>query len=162
MSDPFPPQSAAPTTPGLLERFVARLLDGLIVGIPTGLVMSIVLGIAGLGDEAISLVLVSAVVGVAQLAYFLHFESTTGQTIGKRVMSLRTVDAAGGVPSQQQALRRNVWLALSIFSGIPVLGFLTGLGSLAAVVAIAVTINSSPLGRGWHDNLAGTAVVRAS
>ncbi|WP_235735955.1 RDD family protein [Nocardioides alcanivorans] len=164
MTGPFPQQPAS--QPGrarsghLIERFVARLLDGLIVGIPMGVVLGAVLGVLGLADETIGAVVVPAVVGVALLAYYVHFESTTGQTIGKKVMSLRTTSSSGGVPDQQQAIKRNVWIALSIFSGIPVLGILTGLGSLAVVVAIAVTIGGNALGRGLHDEFAGTTVVR--
>ncbi|WP_110205584.1 RDD family protein [Nocardioides daejeonensis] len=166
MSEPFPQQPQQPPTgpvPGsLLERFVARLLDGLIVGIPTAIVLGIIFGILGIAGETIGTILISAIIGVAQLGYMVYFESTTGQTIGKKVMNLRVVNAQSAVPTQEEAIKRNIWLALSLFAGIPVLGVLTGLGSLAAVIAIAVTINSNPFGRGWHDNFADTAVVKSA
>ena len=40
------------------------------------------------------------------------------------------------------------------------LSLLLGLASLAVVIAIAVTINSDPLKRGWHDKFANTSVTK--
>ncbi len=37
---------------------------------------------------------------------------------------------------------------------------LTGLAELVAVIAIAVTISSDPLKRGWHDKFANTSVIK--
>ncbi|MFS3129110.1 hypothetical protein ACLM5J_11980 [Nocardioides sp. Bht2] len=41
------------------------------------------------------------------------------------------------------------------------MGSLLNLFGLASVIAVAVTISTDPLGRGWHDKIAGgTRVIK--
>ena len=50
---------------------------------------------------------------------------------------------------------------MSIFGGIRIIGSSSlGLAQIVAVIAIAVTINSDPLKRGWHDKFANTSVTK--
>lgn len=135
------------STATLGVRFVAKLLDGLIVGIP----LAIVLSIAGVNTLSYVYTLVQAVVYIGYLSYL---ESTSGQTIGKKIMNLTVVDEAGNPPSLEAAVKRNAWAALGI---IPILG---GIAQLAAVIAIAVTISSDQFNRGFHDKFADTGVMR--
>jgi len=130
-------------------RFVAKLLDGLIVGIPLG----IVLAIAGLATSYVG----TLIQAVAYLGYLSYLESTSGQTIGKKVMNLTVVDEAGNPPSLEAAIKRNAYVALNIIPTV-----LGGLISLAAVIGIAVTINSDPSKRGFHDKFAETGVIRSA
>lgn len=162
---PFPEANQPPVGPAsgsLAERFVARLLDGLIVGIPVGLVLGIVLGILGLFDNLIGMLILDVALAAAIFGYFVYFETSRGATIGKQVMKLRTIGAAGGNPTTDEVLKRNVFNAVYLVAWIPVLGLLANLAGLVAIIAVAVTISSDPLGRGWHDKFAGgTRVIKA-
>ena len=93
--------------------------------------------------------------GAIVIGYFALMESTRGQTVGKMLMKLKTEGPDGENPSLEMAIKRNIWLALSI---IPIIG---GLAQLGAVIYIAVTISQSPTHTGWHDTFAGgTRVIK--
>lgn len=148
-------QEAEPA--GLGKRFLARLLDGIVITIPllilgaiVGLGASASIGNTGAGAGSIVLGIIAALV---QLAYFTYLESSRGQTLGKMALSLRTQTESGGLPSLEQAAKRNAWILLGI---VPLIG---GLAVFAAVIAIAVTIGSDALNRGWHDKFGDTIVV---
>lgn len=184
-----PPAGMAPPPPmygqsrtgqpaDLLPRFLARLIDMVLLAVVNGvLVGGLVLGaIMGTGDgvgssiapttgsdymvNVVSSVLTTAVV----LGYFALMESGRGQTVGKMLLKLETRGPGGGRPTLEQALRRNAFLAIGLLGVIPFLGFIAGLLSLAAYVLIAVTIsNNSATRQGWHDEFAGgTSVVKLS
>lgn len=138
--------------PGSLgARFAARFIDGIIVSI-IAFIIYLIVGGGTFGQ--IVLGIVSAVLG---FAYFTFLESSRGQTVGKQLLGLRTLGAAGGHPTQAEAAKRNSWLLLNI---IPFLG---GLLVLIAYIVIAVTINSSPSKQGKHDEFAGgTQVIKTS
>lgn len=138
--------------PGSLgSRFAARFLDLLILALvqiilyvilPSGLLGSFLFGLA------------AALLG---FAYFTLFESSRGRTPGKQLLGLRTLGAAGGLPTQAEAAKRNAFMLLNI---VPVVGnFLV----IVAYIVVAVTINSSPTQQGKHDEFAGgTQVVSVS
>jgi uncharacterized RDD family membrane protein YckC len=161
---------------GLGPRFVARLLDFILVGLVTGLLGGVLAagmligshanpfstwgfgrGMSYAGD-AVSSVISAAI----SLGYFTLMESGRGQTLGKMVMKLQTRGPGGQRPTVEQALRRNAFTAIPVLGVIPVIGGLSGLLSLIAVITIAVTIHrNTPSHRGWHDDFAGgTTVVR--
>lgn len=173
MSEPIPPTpaaSGAEASNDLVLRFVARLIDGVLLAIVqgvlvAGLIVGALFGAAGglgrgfgsglFGGAALSAAsLVASVIGAAiTIGYFAFLESSRGQTIGKMLIKLKVEGPEGGNPTMEQALRRNAWLALSI---IPWLG---GLAQFAVAIYIAVTISQ---GRAWHDAFAGgTRVVKA-
>jgi uncharacterized RDD family membrane protein YckC len=181
MSDQTPPPGPGhpPTGPGtatrpgeLLDRFLARLVDGILLAVIDGIVVSgiIVGAIMGEGGglyygtgnyaaAAVSAVLSSAI----YLGYFGFLESTRGQTVGKMVMKLHVLGPQGGNPTLEQALRRNIWVAFGVLGVVPVIGGLVGgLASLVAVIMIVVGINGDTANRqGWHDRFAGgTRVVK--
>ena len=152
---PFPVDSSGPAPVvgaqpgGLGARFVARLIDFIIVGI----VVSFITAATGR--------LIGGVIGgILYLGYFAFLESSRGQTLGKQILKQRVLGSAGGNPTMEEALRRNAWLGLSIFSGVVLLGLLTGLAEFVAMVMIAVTISQDPLKRGWHDKFGNTTVTR--
>jgi uncharacterized RDD family membrane protein YckC len=177
-----PPAPAPPNEPGygyggpapavgqpadLLMRFLARLIDFILLGIVNSIIaLIIVAGAFGLsggnsygfgsghsyGASALSAVIAS----VLYLGYFTLMESRTGRTIGKMLLKLQTQGPDGSTPTTEQALKRNFWVALGILGVIPVVGGLIGsVAELAIVILIAVTIHSSPVREGWHDKLAG-------
>lgn len=160
----------------LLPRFVARLIDFVLLGFVNALLVSVVVvGLimgansgaatgwgmdngAGFAANAVSSVVTAAI----YLAYFTLMETNRGQTLGKMIMKLETRGPDGGRPTMEQALRRNAFTAIGVLGAIPFLGLVAGLLSLAAVIMIAVTISKDTVTRhGWHDNFAGgTTVVR--
>lgn len=168
----MPPSGPRPGE--LLDRFLARLVDyvllmvvnvilvstlvvGAILGASTG-----AFGFGGGGDFVAGLV--AAVLGAAiQLGYFAFMESSRGQTVGKMLLKLRVQGPAGGNPTFEQAVRRNAFTALGLIGIIPLIGWLLApLAQLAAVIFIAVGINNDAVRRqGWHDQFAGgTTVVK--
>jgi uncharacterized RDD family membrane protein YckC len=93
---------------GLLLRFVARLIDGIIVNIVT-FVLAYAIG-------AVSNYWVTGLFsGLLMFLYFLAFESTQGWTPGKKILGL-SVHGPGGTPkpTAQQSAIRNLWTLLPI------------------------------------------------
>jgi uncharacterized RDD family membrane protein YckC len=145
----YPPPAGGQEPGGLALRFVARLIDGIIVNV-VAVVIVVLLGaltnywVTGLFS------------GLLMFGYFLAFETSQGWTPGKKVLGL-SVHGPGGAlkPTAQQSAIRNSWTLLNI---IPFVG---GLLTLAAVIVIAVTINGSPTKQGKHDEFAGgTQVIK--
>ena len=85
-----------------------------------------------------------AVWGIVQAAYFCLFTGVYGQTPGKFLLGLAVVGPDGGRPDLVRVLVRE--LAGRLLAALPL-----GLGYFWALRG----------GRGWHDLLAGTRVVRA-
>jgi uncharacterized RDD family membrane protein YckC len=150
-SDPrgYPPPFAK-TGGGLIVRFFARLIDGIIVG-----VVSVVLFLVT--DTLSNYWVTGLFTGLLTFLYFLLFETGQGWTPGKRLLGLR-VHGPGGAPkpTAKESAIRNLW---TLFPIIPLVG---GLLAFIAIIVIAVTINSSPTKQGKHDEIAGgTQVVKA-
>lgn len=177
-SDPGMVPLAGARPAGLQDRFLARLIDFVIVGVTFSildgiLVGGIIGGVAGSGDGARFVgAIVSSILGVAAfVGYYAYLESSRGQTVGKMVMKLRTIDAQGSDPTLEQALRRNAFMALGVLgflaanllSIIPVVGWIlgsaislaAGVGQLVGVITIAVGISNDTVNRrAWHDHFA--------
>jgi uncharacterized RDD family membrane protein YckC len=162
------PPGGAGTPADLGPRFLARLIDHVLLGIVISIIIvPIIIASAfaeatgaGVGLFTTSFSGASFISGLVSavivIAYFALMESQMGQTVGKMVLGLRTEGPNGGKPTLEQAIRRNAWYALAI---IPILG---GLAQLAIAIYIAVTISNSATRTGWHDTFAaGTRVVRA-
>lgn len=151
---------AGPGAPGeLLPRLGARVIDGLIVGIPTAIVnFVIVMALGTIVGGAIGAI-ISA--GVA-LGYFVFLETTKGQTFGKQILKLRVVGPTGGLPTQKESLTRNAFYGLALLGIVPFIGTpLYALAMLGVAILIAVTINQNPQRLGKHDELAGgTRVIQ--
>jgi uncharacterized RDD family membrane protein YckC len=143
MSDAYgvPPQappSDQRTGPraGFGERLVAAIIDGVLVGVVNGILFG-VLKSAGYG--------LGTLIG---LAYTIYLEgSPSGQTVGKKVMNIRIVDADNGGPiGYGRAFLRYIG---KIISAIP-----CGLGYLWMLW--------DPNKQTWHDKIASTVVVPTS
>lgn len=155
-----------PARPGeLLDRFVARLIDGVLIGlvlVPIAAIIALVT--SGSSGSRWFGSMVTTLIGAALgLGYFAFMESSRGQTVGKMILKLKTLGPNGGNPSLEQALRRNGWMALSLIGILPILGgLIAGLAQLAAVITIALGINSNTATRqAWNDTFAGgTRVVK--
>jgi uncharacterized RDD family membrane protein YckC len=115
-------------------RFVATIIDAVILGI-VAFVLNSVLdpGLAGLLNFVIS------------VGYYVYFWSSTGQTIGHKLMNIRVVRTDGSQLTMGQAVVRYIgWIVAAIPIGI---GFLW------------VLFDANK--QGWHDKIGGTYVVRA-
>ena len=136
-------------------RLLARIIDAFVVGIPMIILFAIIPGLAVGG------LVYSVVTAALGFGYFVWMESTMGATVGKRVLNMKVVSTTGGNVSMEASARRNWWLLIGVVSGVPVVGLLASLVSLAIVIYIAVTISQNPNGRGWHDQMADAGVVPA-
>lgn len=158
---PYTPQSAPGYTyaaPGQTMqyasvgiRFVAVLLDGLIVGIPL-LIISAILGY-------FSTWLAAAINALGYLLYeglMLFYQN--GQTIGKKVMNVRVISVDGQPLTMNKTFTRaGVKAVLSVLSSIrpPATSFL-GILSLLDYLWPLWDVNKQT----WHDKAAGTYVVK--
>lgn len=145
----YPPHAGRQVPGSLGMRFLARLIDGIIVGIVGGLLLALV--------DAMSNVWITGLfTGVLSFLYYVIFEVTQGWTPGKKVLGM-SVRGPGGAPkpSASQSAIRN------LFTLLPIIPFIGGLLGVIAIVVIAVTINGSTTKQGKHDEMAGgTQVVK--
>ena len=101
-SDPrsYPPPFPANLRPGgLLARFLARLIDGIIVGVVSTMLSLVT-------DTLSSYWVTGLFTGLMMFLYFLAFETGQGWTPGKKVLGLR-VHGPGGAPKPTV---RVVWM----------------------------------------------------
>lgn len=131
---------------GLASRMLAWMLDfALIAGIT--MIFGLVLGLIGLALGGIAIALLFVVFFVVQWFYFVILEwRFDGQTLGKRVLGLRTIDERGFRIGFFQATIRNL---------VRIVDFLPGLYGTGAVTALL-----DRQGRRLGDLAAGTLVVR--
>jgi uncharacterized RDD family membrane protein YckC len=145
--------SSSMTNPGgLLRRFFARLIDGILVSIIGSLSIVAIFSTGRLSDYLVT----GLFTGILMFVYFVAFEVGAGWTPGKKLLGLE-VRGPGGMakPDAKQSAIRNAW---TLF---PVIPFIGGLLAVVAIVVIAVTISGSPTKQGKHDELAGgTEVIR--
>ena len=129
---------AGPSGPraGFWQRFGAVILDGLVLLIPSIIVVVLV----GSGSAAN---LITTLIG---LAYYVYFEGgPTGQTVGKKALGIRVYDfrGGGGPIGYGRALVRSL---VKYVSGIVLLlGYLWMLWDKEKQT--------------WHDKAAGSVVV---
>ncbi len=150
---------------GFWIRFVAAIIDGIIIGVPTAILFIVVEGQAiGNYTTCVNSAAESGVVfnqcanaafnslGLWQLGglavefiYFVLLWSQLGGTLGQRMLGLHVVDAATG---------QNISIARAIgrFVGYVISSFALGIGLIWAAF--------DPRKQGWHDKIASTFVVR--
>ncbi len=166
-----PPPAMGPRPGELMDRFLARIIDGLLIFVVNlVVVIFVVVGVimgagSGLGqaDSFVAGAVSAVLTTLIYLGYFAFLESSRGQTVGKMVLKLHVQGPDGGLPTLEQAIRRNIWAGFSILGIIPIVGgFIGAIASLVAVIMIAVGINNDPARRqAWHDKFAGgTQVIK--
>lgn len=156
----------------LMTRFLAKLIDGILLAIVYGVVFAVIIfsllfdaasGGAFMAGGGFLASLVSSIIMTALvLGYYAVMEAKfNGQTLGKMLMKIRVVGPDGQNPTMEQAVKRNAYFALGLIGIIPVVGgLLAWLAQLAAVIGIAVTINNNTQTRqGWHDEFADATHV---
>jgi len=138
-SSPYgvPYQAAAPQLEyvGVGPRFLAALIDGVIIGIVSGILTAVVRSSGA-----------SAVVGILAIAYLIVMEATQGATVGKKLLGLRVVKLDGSPISWNEAIIRNL---LRIVDGL--FAYLVG----------AILIWKSPMKQRLGDRVAKTVVIRS-
>jgi uncharacterized RDD family membrane protein YckC len=119
------------------RRFVAVLVDGIILGIPIGITVAIAQSVG-----------IYVLVAVISLAYLVYFEgSPSGQTAGKRLLGIRVIDFSTGGPIGYG--RAAIRAVARYISQIPCyLGYLWMLWDKEKQT--------------WHDKLANDVVVPVS
>jgi uncharacterized RDD family membrane protein YckC len=135
----IPRSAVAMDIAGVGPRFVALLIDGVILGVIGSVIGAI------FGDRPGEVGVGSGISVIIQAAYMIILLSQWGTTLGGRVLGLKVVDSGGNMPSVGTAAIR--WL-MSIVSGAVILiGYLWAFWDSNKQT--------------WHDKVAGTFVVKA-
>ena len=121
---------------GVGPRFLALLIDAIIIGVVGG-----ILGVIFRNSPGLS----GGVTGLLALAYSIVLEATQGATLGKMALGLRVTRTDGAPISWTESIIRNL---LRIIDGLFV--YLVG----------AILIWTSPLKQRLGDRVAKTVVVR--
>jgi uncharacterized RDD family membrane protein YckC len=147
---PAEPGDALPKAAPRALRLLAAIVDAMILGAISGVVLYLTLRICGLSVKGIPLIPLAPFASFLLLiagGYFTLFVAASGQTIGKMAAGLRVVPADGGAP--RVSLGHAVLRAAAYFvSALP-----AGLGFLPALLGADR--------RAIHDRLAATRVVKA-
>jgi len=178
------PESGGLAYAGAFPRFVAWIIDSLILGV-IGLILaagafalfagtvdwsqvlrpgSSRVNLPNSGPFAGGILVASVIAALIGLAYFvLLWTSGARATLGMRVLRLQVANAADGATlTKGQAVRR--WIALgtwlSLLSYVPVVGALSGLAQVVWYLALLGTTITSATKQGIHDRFAGSVVVQ--
>ena len=159
-------QYAVPGAPdlkfgGALPRFVAYLIDSILLGLLTGILFAALVGfVPSLGRVPF----LSAVLGVAiDAAYFVGLWRTGAHaTLGMRLLNLQVGNAFDGhTLDLNQAVRR--WVALggwlSAFGYSASTSGISGTLLLLWSIVLLISTVTSPTKQGLHDRFANSAVV---
>ncbi|MFC8503789.1 RDD family protein [Pedococcus sp. NPDC057267] len=141
------------------QRFVARLIDGVIVTLVVWIIGFLGLGaLAGSSDEAGNpsgfgvgaMVTTFFIIAAFSLLYEMVMIAVRGQTLGKMIMGVKVVlERNGQVPGWGPSFIR--WI-------VPIVGALACyIGAL--LVLISPLFDSTGKLQGWHDKAANTLVI---
>lgn len=132
------------TYAGAGRRLVAVLLDSLIIGVMTYLI-GVVAGLLSGDILGIGIAVTNIASFVISIGYFVVYQSQAGQTLGKKVMGVKVVNAEGKTPSMVTFFLREI-IGKMVSAIILMIGYLMILWD----------------GRkqGLHDKIAGTFVVK--
>ena len=140
-----PYSSLQTQTVGVGVRFLAVLIDGIIVGIVVGIIEAILVG--GTHGSGVGSALASLISLILGFGYFIYMEGQRGATVGKMALGLRVVRMDGTPITMNEAVIRNL---LRIIDSLP-FAYLVG----------AILVWTSPLKQRLGDRAAKTLVIRA-
>lgn len=121
---------------GVGRRFVALLIDGVLLGVVNSIIFLLLRSVPALADTVISII---------SLVYVFTMEAMRGATIGKMLLGLRVVKVDGSPIGWSESIIRNL---LRIIDGI------------GAYLVGAILIWTSPQRQRLGDRVAKTVVVR--
>jgi uncharacterized RDD family membrane protein YckC len=149
---------------GMGNRLIARIIDAIIVGVPAAILVAIIAAAAFSGTSCTTGVdgyttscdtsgssvgmffLGYGIVLLLALFYEIYFIGAKGQTIGKRVMGVKVLDAQTGGPiGMGRAFVR--YLVLAVTGSICTLGYWSPF------------FDNTKRNQGWHDKAASDFVV---
>ncbi|GLV55027.1 hypothetical protein KDH_18740 [Dictyobacter sp. S3.2.2.5] len=140
MQAPYAPQAVSQERVGVGPRFLAVLIDGILIGIVTALITAI------LGTK--QAVLGISVSGIIYILYFLILEATMGgATLGKKILGLRVVREDGAPISWNESIIRNLVRIIDLLPTAYIIG--------------AIVIWTSSQKQRLGDKIAHTVVVRS-
>jgi uncharacterized RDD family membrane protein YckC len=122
---------------GVGPRFLAVLIDAILVGVVSGLLSALLRGVPGVAG---------LLVAVIAIAYYIGLEATRGATVGKMAMGLRVVKTDGTPISWSESVVRNL---LRVVDGL--FAYLVG----------AILIWTSPTKQRLGDRVANTVVIKS-
>jgi uncharacterized RDD family membrane protein YckC len=151
-----------PTYAGFWIRLVARLIDGVVIGIPTAVLVGVFIAASGIplantdtsnqGAQTAAaalfggaFLLLYLIVLAVQIAYWIYFWGSSGATLGMRVLHLRVVDAVTGAP---------------IGYGRATVRFLMSIVNSWACYIGWIWVAFDPRKQGWHDKVANSVVLQ--
>ena len=149
---PTAPQQFPPSGPNSLasigQRFVARLVDGIVL---LGPFLLLVVPFSDEDTLSNPTSVPMLVFLVAEVLYETLLTAWRGQTVGKATLGIRVARLVDGrTPTLSQSAIR-VLFPVAVGS-IPVIGIFS--------LVIYLMAWASPIRQGWHDRAAGTVVVR--
>lgn len=130
-------------TAGVGVRFLAILIDAVVLGIVIGIINAILVG--GTHGSGFGSTLASLLSIVITLGYYIYLEGQRGATLGKMALGLRVVRMDGSPITMNEAVIRNL---LRIVDGL--FAYLVG----------AILVWNSPLKQRLGDRVAKTLVIR--
>ena len=136
------------------QRIGARLLDGLIIGVPLTVLVFAASDVSEDRKTISTPLWVQLVAAAISALYEIVLIRTRGQTVGKRVVGIKVVRSTdGALPDWTASVVRYVLPVVPVVIPVP------GLFLLSLVIYLVAIAH--PLRQGWHDRAAGTIVVRA-
>ena len=156
---------------GVGSRIGAYIIDAILVGIVNAIIGFLIglpftdpgeatsIPFMGTGPGFGVTFLIGVIGAAITLAYFGLLEANDGQTLGKKLLSIRAVKADGSGLELADAVKRRVPFVIGSLIPIPFIGGFIG---FAILIAILVTVaTDQPWNRGLHDKWADTMVIRA-
>lgn len=128
---------------GFGRRFVAAILDGLIIG-AINFIIGIIVRLM-VGSDTSSMLILNGISLIIGIGYVVVYQAKMSQTLGKKVMGIKVVNEQGTTPSMMTFFLRDV-------IGKLVSGFILGIGYLM------VLWDSKK--QALHDKIAGTYVIK--
>ncbi len=137
------------------QRIGARLLDGLIIGLPFTVLIFLVSDVSEDRNTIDTPLWAPILATVVAALYEVILVRKWGQTLGKRILNIKVVRVTdGNLPDWTASLVRYLLPVVPLLIPVPVVNIALSL----TVYLVAVT---NPLRRGWHDRAAGTLVIKA-
>jgi uncharacterized RDD family membrane protein YckC len=176
----MPAAAPAEVAPGLAyastaSRFIAYLIDLIIIGIIGSIIAGIVAGpsfttidtgsgnFGGYQTSMMSPVYSIVTVALGAAYFILSWSGGRRATLGQRALHIQVGNAVDGRSlTTEQAVRR--WLGLgaflAVFNVISSIAPVASLIELLWIIVLLITTVTSPTKQGLHDRFAGSAVVR--